>query len=58
MPPLGQISEFYVAESTHGLGSILSGNGQSRSQCQGFHCWAHIVQLPWELQAGRAQVLC
>lgn len=58
MPSLGQISEFYVAEKTHGLGSTLSGSELEQEPGSVISLLGTHVQLPWELQAVRIQVLC
>lgn len=53
MPSLGRISEFYVAEKTHGLGSTLSGSGLEQEPGSVISLLGTHVQLPWELQAVR-----
>lgn len=59
MPALGQISEFCVAEETHGLGSTRSGNGSAQEPVSVVSLLGTCrAQLPWELQAVRVHVLC
>lgn len=59
MATLDQISEFYVAEKTRGLGASLSGTGLTQDPASVVSLLgAHRIRLPWELQATGVQVLC